>query len=118
MSRKTEPNRVAGSDRPTPRSRQPTKSGRDITSSIRRSMGRRWRRDAPTGGGIEPKPTPFTELTLSSMARSIPCRTRPSILPGQHVFVTSDIPMGEAFLNRTVSSLQIRTAAALRAGNP
>ena len=104
MSRKTEPNHVALQIVNAAVALQPTDIG--ITSSIQQSMSIPLATMLPTGG-IEPKP-PFTKLTLNEYG-PLDTVSLKTYLPGQgEMFVTSDTPMGEAFLNGTVSSLQIQ----------
>jgi hypothetical protein len=104
MSRKTEPNHVALQVVNAAVALQPTDIG--ITSSIQQSMSLPLATMLPTGG-IEPKP-PFTTLTLNEYG-PLDTVSLKTYLPGQGtMFVTSDVPMGEAFFNGTVSSLQIQ----------
>ena len=108
MSRKTEPNHVSLQVVNAAVALQPTDIG--ITSSIQQSMSLPLATMLPTGG-IEPKP-PFTKLTLNEYG-PLDTVSLKTYLPGQGMmFVTSDTPMGEAFLNGTVSSLQIQDGGA------
>ena len=103
MSRKTEPNHVALQVVNASVALQPTDIG--ITSAIQQSMSLPLATMLPTGG-IEPKP-PFTKLTLNEYGPLDKVSLK-TYLPGQGtMFVTSDTPLGEAFQNGTVSSLQV-----------
>ncbi|MEP7125562.1 MAG: hypothetical protein ABJE95_31815 [Byssovorax sp.] len=104
MSRKTEPNHVALQIVNAAVALQPTDIG--ITSSIQQSMSVPLATALPTGG-IEPKP-PFIKYTLNEYG-PLDTVSLKTYLPGQGtMFVTSDTPLGEAFFNGTVSSLQIQ----------